>query len=107
MAERQEVAARSESVARMSIATTCAAVSCAASAIALINKNGEEEMSESSSKSGGIGFLTVIGIVFVLLKILAVEPVASWSWLWVLCPFWAPIAIVVFVVVIFAIIAHR
>ena len=64
-------------------------------------------MSESSSKSGGIGCLTVIGIVFVLLKILAVEPVASWSWLWVLCPFWAPIAIAIAIVIIFAFIVRR
>ena len=52
-------------------------------------------MSSSSSKSGGIGCLTVIGIVLVVLKFLAVEPVARWSWLWVLCPFWAPIALIV------------
>jgi hypothetical protein len=45
------------------------------------------------NKSGGIGCLTVIGIVFVILKILAVEPVVNWSWLWVLCPFWIPLAI--------------
>lgn len=64
-------------------------------------------MSQSNSKSGGIGCLTVIGIVFVVLKFLAVEPVASWSWLWVLCPFWAPIAIAVFILVIFAIISQR
>lgn len=64
-------------------------------------------MSQSSSKSGGIGCLTVIGIVFVVLKLLAIQPVANWSWLWVLCPFWAPIAIAVFILVIFAFIARR
>ena len=52
-------------------------------------------MSSSSSKSGGMGCLTVIGIVLVVLKVLAIEPVAHWSWLWVLCPFWAPIALIV------------
>lgn len=44
-------------------------------------------------KQSGLGCLTVIGIVFVLLKALAVPPVASWSWIWVLCPFWISIAI--------------
>lgn len=63
-------------------------------------------MSQLGSKSGGIGCLTVIGIVFVLLKILAVEPVASWSWLWVLCPFWAPIAIAIAIIIIFALIVR-
>ena len=45
--------------------------------------------------SGGIGCLTVIGIIFIVLKCLSIEPVASWSWLWVLCPFWIPIIMVV------------
>jgi len=48
----------------------------------------------SSSKSGGVGCLTVVGIVLTVLKLLAVEPVARWSWLWVLCPFWAPFALI-------------
>ena len=42
----------------------------------------------SSAKSGSIGCIAVIGVVFVVLKLLAVPPVASWSWIWVLCPFW-------------------
>ena len=61
-------------------------------------------MSSSSSKSGGMGCLTVIGIVLVVLKVLAVEPVAHWSWLWVLCPFWAPIALIIACAVIAAIV---
>lgn len=64
-------------------------------------------MSQSSSKSGGIGCLTVIGIVFVVLKLLAIQPVANWSWLWVLCPFWAPVAIAILLIIIFAFIANR
>ena len=52
-------------------------------------------MSSSSSTSSGMGCLTVVGIVFIVLKVLDVEPVAYWSWLWVLCPFWAPIALIV------------
>lgn len=39
-----------------------------------------------------IGCLTVVGIVFLILKLLAVPPVASWSWWIVLAPFWAPMA---------------
>ena len=50
-------------------------------------------MSAKSTASKGLGCLTVIGIVFVILKLLAIQPVASWSWLWVLCPFWIGIAI--------------
>jgi len=64
-------------------------------------------MSQSNSKSGGIGCLTVIGIVFVVLKLLAIQPVACWSWLWVLCPFWAPLAIGILIIIILAVIANR
>jgi hypothetical protein len=39
-----------------------------------------------------IGCLTVVGIVFLVLKLLAVPPVAGWSWWIVLAPFWAPMA---------------
>ena len=48
-----------------------------------------------------MGCFDVIGIVFIILKLLAVEPVARWSWLWVLCPFWGPLALVV-ILLIFA-----
>lgn len=48
---------------------------------------------EGNAKRGGIGCLTVIGVVFLTLKLLQVEPVAHWSWIWVLCPFWISFAI--------------
>jgi len=51
----------------------------------------------SNMKNEGIGCFTVVGIVFLILKLLAIEPVAHWSWLWVLCPFWLPAAIVLFI----------
>lgn len=52
----------------------------------------------SSSSSGGIGALGLLGVVFVLAKVFGVEPVAAWSWVWVLCPFWAGLAIVAAIV---------
>lgn len=39
----------------------------------------------NSKNHKGIGLLTVIGIVFVILKLCGV---VKWSWIWVLCPFW-------------------
>ena len=45
------------------------------------------------TKNNGIGCLTAVGIVFLILKLLAIEPVASWSWWWVLCPFWIQLVI--------------
>ena len=41
-------------------------------------------------QSGGIGVAGLLGVAFILLKILAIQPVASWSWWWVTAPFWGP-----------------
>lgn len=46
--------------------------------------------SNSSSKSGGIGFLGMLTILFIGLKL---TKYIDWSWLWVLSPLWIPIAI--------------
>ncbi len=53
--------------------------------------------------SGGIGFLGLLAIVFITLKL---THVVTWSWLWVLAPLWAPLAIfaAIAVVVIIALI---
>lgn len=46
----------------------------------------------SAATSTGVSTFTVIGIVFIVLKLINVEPIAHWSWLWVLAPFWIPVA---------------
>ncbi len=46
-----------------------------------------------SAKSNGLGCLGVVGVVFIVLKLLEIQPIASWSWLWVLCPFWIGLAL--------------
>lgn len=43
-----------------------------------------------------VGFLGVLTIVFVTLKLTGA---IAWSWLWVLAPLWIPIAIVIAAVV--------
>jgi hypothetical protein len=35
--------------------------------------------------SHGLGFMSVLAIVFIILKLCGV---IHWSWLWVLCPLW-------------------
>lgn len=62
-------------------------------------------MSNSNVKRNGVGCLTVIGIVLLMLKLLAIEPVAHWSWIWVLCPFWIPFALGLLVVIGFFVFA--
>jgi len=45
----------------------------------------------STSSSGGMGFGSVLTVVFVVLKL---TKVISWSWLWVLSPTWIILAFV-------------
>lgn len=53
-----------------------------------------------NTKVVGLGVCDVLGIVFIVLKLVGV---ISWSWWWVLAPFWIPLAIVVVCLVILAI----
>lgn len=47
-------------------------------------------MPNSTQKNGGIGFLGLLTIVFIVLKL---THYISWSWWWVLAPMWMPIGI--------------
>ena len=40
---------------------------------------------ENNTSSGGIGFIGLLTIVFIVLKLCKV---IAWSWLWVLAPIW-------------------
>lgn len=51
----------------------------------------------NSNSGGGIGLSGVLLIVFIVLKLCGV---IAWSWWWVLCPLWIPIAIWLILVVI-------
>lgn len=52
------------------------------------------------NKSRGVGISTVIGIVFVILKLCGL---IDWSWVWVLCPFWLPVVLILLVILLAAI----
>lgn len=45
-----------------------------------------------ANNSGGIGLLSVLGVVFITLKL---TDNIDWAWVWVLAPFWAGVAVVV------------
>lgn len=47
-------------------------------------------MSNNNSSSGGISFLGVLAIVFIVLKLCKV---ITWSWWWVTCPLWGPVGL--------------
>jgi len=58
----------------------------------------------SSSSSGGIGFVGLLTIVFVTLKLL---DKIDWSWWWVLSPIWISFLVVVSLIFIIAGVAAR
>lgn len=55
---------------------------------------------ESTSTTGGIGFLGVLTIAFIVLKLCHV---IEWSWWWVLSPIWIPLSILVLIWIVFLI----
>jgi hypothetical protein len=57
----------------------------------------------NNGSRGGVSICTVVGIVFIILKLVGV---ITWSWVWVLCPFWIPIVILI-LVLIFAFIIDK
>ena len=57
---------------------------------------------KSSSSSSGTGFLGLLTIVFITLKLLGK---ITWAWKWVLAPIWIPVAFLLVVLVDFVILA--
>jgi len=54
-------------------------------------------MSKKSNTSGGIGFLGLLTILFIALKL---TNVISWSWWWVLAPTWIPFVVAIIFIVL-------
>ena len=54
---------------------------------------------DNKAKQGGLGIVSVLTIIFIVLKLLGV---IKWSWTWVLSPIWisAVIAVAVFSVIL-------
>lgn len=48
----------------------------------------------SSSSRTGVSTLGILGLIFVVLKLLGITEVATWSWWWVTAPFWIGFAVV-------------
>ena len=56
-------------------------------------------MEEKNNKtSGGITVLGLLGVAFIVLKLCKV---ISWSWWWVLAPFWIPVGIGLAIVLVY------
>ena len=54
-------------------------------------------MSNNNGSSGGIGFVGLLTIAFIVLKL---TNYIDWSWWWVLSPIWIVIVIVIIVFII-------
>lgn len=54
-------------------------------------------MSESKTNSGGIGFVGLLTILFIGLKLTGY---IAWSWIWVLSPLWITALVVIAVLLI-------
>ena len=57
---------------------------------------------DKKNNSSGIGFTSLLTIVFIVLKLTGV---IDWSWWWVLSPIWIDIALTIILIVGFAIYA--
>jgi hypothetical protein len=55
---------------------------------------------EKKSSSGGIGFVGMLTIVFIVLKL---THVIDWSWWWVMSPIWGVAALILAVVILLVI----
>lgn len=53
--------------------------------------------SESNNNSGGIGFVGLLTILFIGLKL---GGVITWSWWWVLSPLWISAVLALFIIVV-------
>lgn len=55
----------------------------------------------NTTPASGIGFLGLLAIAFIVLKL---TNVINWSWIWVLAPIWIPVsATIVFLIVMITI----
>lgn len=60
-------------------------------------------MAESSTtRSGGVGVFSLLGVAFVVLKLCGT---ITWSWWWVTAPFWGPFAIAIAILIVFGVCA--
>lgn len=56
------------------------------------------------NSSSGIGILAVVQVVFIILKVLGIAPVANWAWSVVLIPLWIDLGIAAIALIILGIV---
>lgn len=58
-------------------------------------------MSNSKNTNSSIGFLGVLFLIFLTLKLAEVGVVATWSWWWVTSPIWTPVGLFIVGILIY------
>lgn len=61
---------------------------------------GTNNQSSNGNKSNSIGFVGILTIVFIVLKLCKV---ISWSWLWVLSPIWITVLFWIIVATVYCV----
>lgn len=59
--------------------------------------------SNESNNSGGIGFFSLLGILFITLKLTGI---IAWSWWWVTAPLWGPVTLLLVLAFVFGTLAY-
>ena len=57
-------------------------------------------MADNKKTSNGLGFGTVLFLIFLTLKLGGWGVVATWSWWWIFSPLWIPLALIAFFIII-------
>ena len=61
-------------------------------------------MENKTTVKGGIGFIGLLQITFIVLKLVGV---IKWSWLWVLSPMWISISLGILITVLVIFVINR
>jgi len=61
-------------------------------------------MADNKNTSSGLGFGTVLFLIFLTLKLGGWGVVATWSWWWIFSPIWIPLVFIVIIALIVAIV---
>lgn len=63
-----------------------------------------KEERQPHNSGGGIGFASLLTLIFIVLKLCKV---IDWSWIWVLSPMWISVLLVVLIITICIIVAFK
>jgi len=61
-------------------------------------------MEKDNKGSNGLGFGTILFLIFLTLKLGGWGEVATWSWWWVCSPLWIPLVLVVGILIIYLVV---